>query len=273
MAYDALQPWVDPTNYFSVAFMEEITNITNPTDDEFRSAVKQIYADNNIKVMASCFGSFDYPTKSTDPNALGLKIAQFVKEMQFDGVDIDWEDTNSFDSQCTGEYWLTNLTLTLRENLPSPYIITHAPQAPYFMGTKLYPCGAYLYVNQNAGNAINWYNIQFYNQASSSYDTYNSLFIQSNGWATNTSVCEMINGANNLNVKIPQNKVCIGKPVTTGDASNTGYVSASNLKAYFTEATSNNPNCVWKGCFMDWEFSSDINENFAYINTIATVWQ
>jgi chitinase len=61
-----------------------------------------------------------------------------------DGVDIDWEDTAAF-QYGTGEQWLITFTTVLRNSLPNA-IITHAPQAPYFGGTYLYPNNAYLAV-------------------------------------------------------------------------------------------------------------------------------
>ena len=54
--------------------------------------------------------------------------------------------------------WLCTLTKELRKALPSPrYLISHAPQAPYFdLG--------YDVVHRNCGSDIDYYNIQFYNQ-------------------------------------------------------------------------------------------------------------
>jgi hypothetical protein len=72
---------------------------------------------------------------------------------------------------------------------------------------------------------IDYYNIQFYNQESSTYDSYDSLFVRSNGWSTKTSVLEMMAAG------IPASKIVIGKPPTAGDAYNTGLVTASNFAA------------------------------------------
>ena len=54
--------------------------------------------------------------------------------------------------------WLCTLTKALRRALPSPrYLISHAPQAPYFdLG--------YDVVHRNCGADIDYYNVQFYNQ-------------------------------------------------------------------------------------------------------------
>ncbi len=40
------------------------------------------------------------------------------------------------------------------------YIITHAPQAPYFCGNdELFNNGGYLTVNNAVGDTIDWYNM------------------------------------------------------------------------------------------------------------------
>lgn len=75
----------------------------------------------------------------------------------------------------------------LRSRLPAA-IITHAPQAPYFGGIALYPNNGYLAVEQRVGSMIQFYNVQFYNQGSTPYNTAPSLFNVSGGWAAGTSV-------------------------------------------------------------------------------------
>ena len=66
-----------------------------------------------------------------------------MKAIKLDGVDIDWEDTGAF-QKGTGEAWLIAFTTQLRNALPNA-IITHAPQAPYFVGDiRQYPKGGYL---------------------------------------------------------------------------------------------------------------------------------
>ena len=138
--------------------------------------------------MVSAFGSTQNPTTSGyDPTTCALKLADFVKNNHLDGVDIDWQDTTAFQNG-KGEQWLITFTTVLRANLPNA-IITHAPQAPYFGGTTLqYPKNGYLAVNAAVGSMIQFYNVQFYNQGSTSYNTSASLFNVSAGWASGTSV-------------------------------------------------------------------------------------
>ena len=63
-----------------------------------------------------------------------------------------------------------------------------------------------------------------------------------------TSVSEIIKRG------IPSNKIVIGKPVTSGDASNTGYVNSNDLGKWVSTAyqTMN-----WYGGIMYWQYASD----------------
>ena len=113
------------------------------------------------KVMVSAFGSTDMPT-SQDPVSVATALAAFVKKNQLDGADLDYEDNNAMvhakvsiwfcphrgpkpsslrvsshnQNAGKGEAWLIACTTKLRQLLPASagYIISHAPQAPYFMG-------------------------------------------------------------------------------------------------------------------------------------------
>ena len=125
----------------------------------------------------------------------------------------------------TGEAWLITCTKTIRKILPKgKYILTHAPQAPYFIGNGFYPNGGYMTVHKEVGDLIDWYNVQFYNQGwKTKYDTYETLFLKSGGDWPFSSVKEMIDKG------IDKEKIVIGKPVGQGDASNTGTITASDL--------------------------------------------
>ena len=43
-------------------------------------------------------------------------------------------------------------------------------------------------VHKAVGNTIDFYNVQFYNQGDTRYDTYNTLFLQSGSTFSGTSV-------------------------------------------------------------------------------------
>eukprot|EP01117_Protostelium_nocturnum_P002103 TRINITY_DN12745_c0_g1_i1.p1 TRINITY_DN12745_c0_g1~~TRINITY_DN12745_c0_g1_i1.p1 ORF type:complete len:370 (+),score=136.48 TRINITY_DN12745_c0_g1_i1:35-1144(+) len=202
-----------------------------------------------VKVLISAYGSTDMPT-GRDPVAEGNKLASFVKDNFLDGVDIDWEDSAAFSpSQAgKGEEWLIKLTQTLRSRLPKPYIISHAPQAPYFVNNpKQYPKGAYLTVHKRVGNLIDYYNVQFYNQGDSTYDTCEKLLNKVGGFFAGTALFEIVaNG-------VEPNKIVVGKPVTRAGATNTGFMEVDLLASCLKQAVSRG----WKGGFMGWEYKLD----------------
>jgi len=73
-------------------------------------------------------------------------------------------------------------------------------------------------VNNKVGNLIDFYNVQFYNQGDTRYDTYDELFLKATGTFSGTSIKELINRG------VPAKKIVMGKPATIGDVMNTGYV-------------------------------------------------
>jgi len=109
-------------------------------------------------------------------------------------------------------------------------LFTHAPQAPYF-SRKHYSEKGYYKVEQEIGDLIAWYNVQFYNQEEDTYDTYESLFIESQYPFVNTAYKEIIEMDG-----VPLSKLVLGKPATVADASNTGYVAPAELGKICLEA-------------------------------------
>jgi chitinase len=86
----------------------------------------------------------------------------------------------------TGEQWLIQFQTTLRNRLPN-HIISHAPQGPYFK-QEHYKNGAYITVNNKVGQGIDFYNVQYYNQGDTHYDTYDNLISKADGWFSGTAV-------------------------------------------------------------------------------------
>jgi chitinase len=251
---DAALVWGDAITYVST---QNPWNAT--TTAQVQQAWLKAFHSNGQKVLVSAFGATDYPT-SQDPIQVAHSLAQFVQTNQLDGVDLDYEDSGAFE-QGIAENWLITCTTYLRTLLGEGAIITHAPQAPYFMGAPTYPAGGYLTIDQKAGSAINWYNIQFYNQGSSDYVTYQTLFSNSDGWATNTSVLQIAQRGISLS------KIIVGKPVTPADVSNSGYVPVSQLFQIIKQAVNSTS---WSSGLMNWEFESDTNCN--WVNTLAAAF-
>ena len=231
------------------------------TTREIQENLKNLYHEQNTKVLVSAFGDNSLPTTfKIDPSAVGRNLAMFVINNQLDGVDIDYEDNAAMEAG-TAVPWLIELTesmlQTFREEEPNrEFIISHAPQAPYFMSGKYQQNYLAFYNatigNNTVGDYIDFFNVQFYNQGFSDYSSYETLFVQANGWANNTAVAQI------AALGIPMNKIVVGKPVTQGDVSNTGYIAQETLASIFTTARQG----VWTNCsnvggVMNWQFSSD----------------
>ncbi|PRP85726.1 hypothetical protein PROFUN_06320 [Planoprotostelium fungivorum] len=226
-------------------------------DDSTKTTYLNAYHNAGIRVTVSAFGSTVNPaTQNLDATATANSFAQWIISNRLDGADVDYEDSASFENNI-GATWLITFNKVLRAALPSPqYTISHAPQGPYFMDTK-YPDGAYNTIHQKAGSGIDWYNVQFYNQDSTTYSTCDTLLVASDGWASNTAVSQLI--AKN----IPASKIVIGKPIAKTDAYNTGFMSSSDLAACGKMAKDKGR----FGGFMGWQYPSDVNGT--WINAIA----
>lgn len=231
-------------------------------EDDKRN-LKKKFKENNKKVLVSVFGSTEIPTTmNINPLSSAKKISKFVKENYFDGVDIDWEDSHAFENG-KGEEWLIELTKELRKDLNKEYIITHAPQAPYFIKNKeKYRNGAYWTIESEVGKMIDWYNIQYYNQGSSKYENCKTLINKSDGWSNGTSLSELIYQG------LDPKKIVIGKPISKKDVYNSGYISPIELSKCFKNIENhsfkykNNTAVNWNKSVFGWQFSSDTNSTW-----------
>ncbi|KAI9632985.1 glycoside hydrolase superfamily [Dioszegia hungarica] len=211
-----------------------------------RRRVLDAYHNAGIALMVSAFGSTDQPTTwGKDPLATAQQLAKFVVDYEFDGVDIDYEDMGAMNSD-QAERWLIPFQKELRRLLPKPYLISHAPVAPWFTSSSAYRSGAYVAIHQSVGDGIDFYNMQFYNQGDGVYTDCNSLINSSGGYWPGTSVMEM-----NSYAKVPLNKIVIGKPLDAGKASN-GYMSPQDLNVCVNQARGKG----WNGGVMFWEWTT-----------------
>lgn len=237
---DMVNVWGNPVYYFGD------TSQFGATNDAIQKSLKTLYNNAGISIMVSAFGATEFPTTAgEDPTTCANSLADFVLKNNLDGVDIDWEDNTAMDSG-TGEQWLITFTTILRNQLPG-YIISHAPQAPYFC-KEYYVNGAYWTVDNKVGDLIDFYNIQFYNQGANRYDTYTTLFVTSGGPFNGTSVSEIVARG------VPSKKLVVGKPVTQGDASNTGVINLATLGSALTQGYKD---YKWYAGAMFWQYPSD----------------
>lgn len=73
--------------------------------------------------------------------------------------------------------------------------------------------------------------IQFYNQVETQYNTYDELFIKATGPYFNGTAIKEIKARG-----VPYNKLVAGKPILTTDATNTGWVSQTDLGTWASKA-------------------------------------
>ncbi|KAI5999385.1 glycoside hydrolase family 18 protein [Pisolithus orientalis] len=228
-------------------------------DAATRSSIHSSYAAAGISLIVSAFGSTDAPTSSgADPTTTANNLAAFVQEYGLDGVDVDYEDFNAMNAQDgSAENWLSTFTQALRAQLPEgQYIITHAPVAPWF--SPVYASGAYLKVDQTVGSLIDWYNVQFYNQGTSEYTTCTGLLETSSSTWPSTALFQIAASGVSLD------KLVIGKPATTGDASN-GYMDPSTLAGCLSTAKAQG----WDAGVMVWEYPDAAASWIATVRSVA----
>ncbi|KAJ7890533.1 glycoside hydrolase family 18 protein [Mycena olivaceomarginata] len=178
--------------------------------DAQRASVKAQYNAAGIKLVVSVFGSTDVPTSSgVNPVTMATTMANWVKQFNLDGIDVDYEDFNAFDA---GD-----------GKAEGTYILTHALHAA-------------------VGNLIDWYNVQFYNQGATEYTTCANLLTTSSNTWPRTALFQIAASG------VPLSKLVIGKPGTTGAADN-GFMSTSTLASCLAQAKSQGWNAgamVWE---------------------------
>jgi len=242
--------WLQPGQVADVATAWS-DGTTFPADaiDKFHAA--------GVKVMVSAGGGTETPiTSGLDPKAYGTGVAQFAKQYGLDGVDLDIEDTPAFEAG-TATDWLVTVTEAIKDAMPDA-IVSHAPQAPYFMSSYK---SNYLQVEQQAGSLIDFYNVQFYNQDTTGYDTYETLFVKADGWAAGSSVGE-IHAAG-----IPLEKILVGKPMVKADADNTGYVPVASLASFIEQGIAAG---IASGGAMTWQWNIDtLSTNAEWSEAVA----
>lgn len=189
-------------------------------------------------LLVSFGGDTDGNYWQKDPNVLGAQVANWAKSQLLDGVDYDLEGfapgltIGNKNSQQTMS-WLISLHQATKAVLGDDGFISGAPQGPYLgpisPSSTLWagPIGGYTGLLNAIPNLIDFFFIQFYNQGPNCYANYNGLMINSGTGGCvfpGTSVNEIISYG------VPFNKIIIGKPMLTSDASN-GFISATNLNS------------------------------------------
>jgi len=255
-------------NVFNLAFYvdngpaDQLANWKRLVDSD-RAKAKQIVENlhaHKISLMFSVFGSTEAPTSKPNGKTeydYASEIAKFAKAYMFDGVDVDYEDFDAFNNGKAIK-WLKNFHSALRKDLGDDFLISAAPIDPWFTDNKdTYPHGSYLDVELNDPKAVDFYNLQLYNQ-DTMYSTCAHIVSKSQpGPYQHTSIKEIHDNG------VALNKLLIGKPAIAGDAipgGDQGYMSPSKLQGCFQSAfqlKDNDSGDNWQAGGMWWQYHSN----------------
>lgn len=203
----------------------------------------------------------DYSVFADDPSSLASQLSDQVVQYGFDGIDLDYEDTEALEGSGSydGVTFITDLTNDLAAALPSSNnIITHAPQVPYlaYPGSVCDSTGnPYLQVLANCGSNISWLNMQFYNQgdctqtADDVVQAYENIV---NGWPE-TDGEDAFDGW-------PASQLLFGTPMASDDASS-GYFEVDDLTADIIAPLQEEFSDF--GGIMGWQLSDDPDGSWA----------
>lgn len=236
--------YTSESNPLSLQLAGGIAASTSPPEltQTTKNAIAKLKA-NGQKVLISFGGgemsSVAYSKIAGHEKELAISIAEFIKNNNLDGIDIDFEDTASFTGNANydGVAFLVNLTQALRSELPSSqYLITHAPQPPYLeIGSGM---DGYVKIMQQVGNSIDWLNVQFYNNPP---------------WSSNPNQIVTSYWQFSKLAGLSPEKIMIGLPVTPRDAGS-GYMPIDEIITEVIEPIQQNGIL---GGMMNWQFSSD----------------
>eukprot|EP01062_Namystynia_karyoxenos_P006802 TRINITY_DN12379_c3_g1_i1.p1 TRINITY_DN12379_c3_g1~~TRINITY_DN12379_c3_g1_i1.p1 ORF type:complete len:711 (+),score=255.39 TRINITY_DN12379_c3_g1_i1:83-2134(+) len=199
----------------------------------------------------------------------GTRAAQFAMKYGLDGVDFDLElapgDPSLFKNGKAAA-WIAAASVAARKVLGAAGVISHAPQAPYFGSWAGDAAGSYVGVEKKSQGAVDFYNIQFYNQGAGLYTSYDTLFADACSgagagcWAAGSSVKEIAAAG------VPTDKLVVGKYLKAGYASN-GFVAPGDLAAMFKKARGD---MGWQAGAMVWMYDTgdaDVGKWAAAINS------
>lgn len=267
-------------NCFNVIVLGFYLGVTNSAADALITWSSYSHSDrqtilNNVhgkggKIMMSLGGATDHIedyVKTGRGAEYAAQACQFAVDNDLDGVDFDIElspGNNGPFQDGTMQQFIIDGTQKCREvfaaNGRSDNLISHAPQGPYF-GDWAGPTKGYTEVLVNHPDLIDFVNVQYYNQGSQYYVSYQDLFIASTGFCSNSAVMEMVNNG------VDMNKIVVGKPVGPAGYASNGYVDPKELNAWGCQAKRD---FGWEGGFMNWMFSHGQSDYVYFGNSIAT---
>ena len=234
----------------------------------FWDVVPQLQAEGK-KVMISFGGgtmqSKDYGPLVGHEETLAKQIADWVIEKKLDGVDIDYEASDSFFQHraagvLNGQCFVIKLHQALRKALPAPYLISHAPQPPY-LATSWHG-GPYLEILQTLDDSVDWIGIQYYNNPD--FDAPIAGHIVG---ANSDPFATSIAGLTQAPLAWPASRLVVGKPVYKADAAN-GHISPEAVIDQIIKPLQNRYACSFGG-LMGWQFSTHTDDHRAWNSVVG----
>jgi len=279
-------------------FVDTVANWINDFSDSERNTLTNKLKEANIKLGVSMGGatSFNGDFSYTWTNQLspyyidgtnitniessatkfGIDLANIAKNCGLSYVDLDIEHIPTVSTYPNYEdisNYLGYLSKAIKENL-NDGIVSHSPQSPY-----LYPYtngnwkNLYYMVEQNFGEYIDWYNIQYYNQGT--YSQESQVFTDDDYYSASVYQLQVANNVQGL-TPFPPGKIVVGCGTDSGsglckNVSNTSGPSWETLTTWINNQK-NNQNSEWynNGGIMTWIYG--ISSDMGYNNELIAFW-
>ena len=207
----------------------------------------------------------------------GIDLANIAKNCGLSYIDLDIEHiptVSTYENYDDISNYLGYLSKAIKENLNNG-IVSHSPQSPY-----LYPYingnwrNLYYIIEQNFGNYIDWYNIQYYNQGT--YSQESQVFTNDNYYSASVYQLQIANNVQGL-TPFPAKKIVVGAGTDSGsglcqNTSNTTGPSWNTLTTWIdNQKNTNNNEWFNNGGVMTWIYG--INSTMGYNNDLITFWK
>lgn len=250
----------------ALAWIQSLSAIDNESGSgkTYQQEILEYAHTRGCSILLSSGGATETPY-NTDPVVYAQRVCNYAISGNFDGVDYDLENFGpgltgaGLTSQQTID-WLVTVANTTRTTLGTQALISFAPQAPYLStpgqsATWAGVLGGFTAV-YNAAPSIDIYNIQFYNQGNTNYQSYQTIFINSGTDFPYSAVTQQ-------QPYIPLNKFSLGKPLRVTDAS-TGYMSPQDINSVLIQAKNN---LGFIGNVFTWQWPADEPNPKQYVTT------
>jgi len=228
--------------------------------DDVKKEIFDYARQKNVKLFFSIGGADgSISLRSGTADEITTDIVDIFKKNAFDGVDIDVEDSTQFMKMADVTNKLASQFKTLFPNTKKE--ISHAPASANFGGNTGQPTD-YFTVYATAGENIDFFNVQFYNQGCT-HDSYQKLFEPDDNSCQNIAWISTGHkmGSTYYGSVIPLNKLLIGKPICLWTqpqncpyGAGNGYVDPTLLKTYFDRARQE---MAWDAGLMIWEYNPE----------------